>query len=227
MQQTYFIPFVCSVVLHSAVLIYGGDARDRNLINLPHSDSALEISIQGMQTEENQTKDDIKEDLRENEEVYHASEKVSAIEPVEDVFYEQGFVSNKVHVRDSELSVEKVQEDLHENNIESSCAGNSGITHIANPGVTTGVSEPDLFYNITPHYPRQSRRRDEEGLVILDVSILETGHVDEILISVSSGYPLLDKSAVDAVLQWQFHPAMQNGRPVSVRRTIPIVFKLK
>ncbi len=38
--------------------------------------------------------------------------------------------------------------------------------------------------------------------------------------------PGLDQKAIEAVRQWRFRPATKNGRPVSVRATIEVNFRL-
>jgi len=37
---------------------------------------------------------------------------------------------------------------------------------------------------------------------------------------------LLDQSAIDAVTQWKFKPALKEGKPVAVRTSVEIAFRL-
>ncbi len=43
-------------------------------------------------------------------------------------------------------------------------------------------------------------------------------------LKVMKGDPLLQKAAVDAVMQWQYRPTMLNGHPVETETTITLNF---
>ncbi len=79
---------------------------------------------------------------------------------------------------------------------------------------------------IHPLYPRQARDRDWQGQVILRFKILSNGTVESGTIHQSSGYQMLDDSALKAVKQWQFQPAKNGGFPVVSVVDIPIKFDL-
>jgi protein TonB len=81
--------------------------------------------------------------------------------------------------------------------------------------------------NILPEYPEEARRGGQEGLVVLSVEVLKDGSVGRIEIITSSGYPLLDDSAIRAVKRWQFTPATVNGQPTESTIKIPIRFRLQ
>lgn len=114
-----------------------------------------------------------------------------------------------------------------EDRIDHSAQESIDLNHVTVPGVPQNIAEPDLLFNPPPTYPRLSRKRSEEGLVLLDVLIVADGTVTDILITSSSGYPRLDRSAVETISEWRFRPATRNERPIAVRRMIPIVFKLR
>jgi protein TonB len=46
-------------------------------------------------------------------------------------------------------------------------------------------------------------------------------------VSQSSGFPLLDESAVQTVKGWQFKPAQMAGIPISTTVNIPVRFRLQ
>ncbi len=85
---------------------------------------------------------------------------------------------------------------------------------------------PGYLRNAPPVYPRQARERGEEGTVLLDVEVSATGRCGTVTILRSSGSPLLDQSAVQAVRQWVFKPARRLRRSVPFRVEIPITFRL-
>jgi len=81
--------------------------------------------------------------------------------------------------------------------------------------------------NSPPIYPKISRDRGHEGLVLLEVLVSTEGTALEIVIMNSSGHKALDKSAINAVKKWIFFPATNRGNPVEKKTRIPIRFKLQ
>ncbi|MER3447592.1 MAG: hypothetical protein C4291_12500 [Candidatus Dadabacteria bacterium] len=88
------------------------------------------------------------------------------------------------------------------------------------------VGYPDYKINPKPNYPMIARRSGYEGVVLLRVFVLENGRVGKIELEKSSGYGILDKSAIDAVKDWVFIPGKRNGVPISSWVTVPIRFEL-
>lgn len=101
-------------------------------------------------------------------------------------------------------------------------AGSTGSTE-------QGATRPSFSYlhNPSPVYPESARKAGMEGVVHLDVAVTAQGEVDSITIRQSSGYPLLDKSAVDRVSTWRFRPAEMGGYPIASHIVVPIRFRLK
>jgi protein TonB len=89
------------------------------------------------------------------------------------------------------------------------------------------VSEPRYDINPAPHYPFVARRRNYQGVVLLDVQVTADGRVSQVRIAQSSGYAILDKSAVTSVKEWLFTPARKRGRPVQMWVQVPIRYQLK
>lgn len=85
---------------------------------------------------------------------------------------------------------------------------------------------PRYRTNPIPEYPIPSRRRREEGIVLLDVAVDADGKPSSISLNRSSGYPLLDRAALDAVRRWTFEPARAGGVPMFSRVVVPVRFSL-
>ncbi|HTQ07590.1 MAG TPA: TonB family protein [Polyangiaceae bacterium] len=85
---------------------------------------------------------------------------------------------------------------------------------------------PRYRSNPAPDYPGPSRRRGEEGVVRLSVSVSAAGLPDSVSLAQSSGYPLLDRAAIAAVRQWTFEPARVGGVPVASQVVVPVRFSL-
>ena len=77
-----------------------------------------------------------------------------------------------------------------------------------------------------PPYPRFAREQGWEGTVILRLVIDQQGNVSAAKTQKSSGYPILDESAEQAVQQWAFQPARNGEFPVTSKVDLPIRFDL-
>lgn len=82
------------------------------------------------------------------------------------------------------------------------------------------------FKNPKPPYPIASRENGEQGRVWLSLCVSEHGSISRLQLAESSGYPALDRSALNTVTHWKFHPARQNGAAISYCYRLPIVFVL-
>ncbi len=87
--------------------------------------------------------------------------------------------------------------------------------------------QPLYASNPKPTYPREARRKGYEGEVILKVQVLSNGGVGSIEIGRSSGYELLDQSALEAVKKWRFTPAKEGEDSVPSWVKVPVRFRLQ
>ena len=98
---------------------------------------------------------------------------------------------------------------------------------VATPN-TGGESRPlHATSRIEPIYPPSERRASHEGVVRLQVQVDESGRVLDVQVTQSSGFPALDKSAVDAVKRWRFSPKMENGQAQGTVGSVAVTFQLK
>jgi protein TonB len=86
------------------------------------------------------------------------------------------------------------------------------------------IKEPRKLKNVAPVYPDVAARGMVEGVVILEIAIEPSGHVDDV--RVLRSIPLLDAAAVAAARQWVFAPTLYRGVPVSVTMTVSVRFSL-
>jgi protein TonB len=80
--------------------------------------------------------------------------------------------------------------------------------------------------NEPPRYPWTSRARGHQGRVVLSVWVSAEGQADELAVLQSSGYPNLDRAAVEAVQRWRFKPARRAGNDAGSLLYVPVVFRL-
>ena len=85
---------------------------------------------------------------------------------------------------------------------------------------------PQYGRNPLPIYPSLARKMGHEGVVLLAAEILSDGHVGQLVVKKSSGFPTLDQSALDAVKRWKFIPAKWMGKAVSAWVDVPVKFRL-
>ncbi|MGH6782499.1 MAG: energy transducer TonB, partial [Sphingomonadaceae bacterium] len=78
-----------------------------------------------------------------------------------------------------------------------------------------------------PSYPVESRRKKEQGIVILTLLLGLDGAVSEIVVQKSSGFARLDEAALRAVRRWRWSPTMRGGQPMLVRGVVEIPFIIK
>jgi len=81
--------------------------------------------------------------------------------------------------------------------------------------------------NPAPDYPSLSRRKGDEGRVLLKVLVSADGKAEDVQIEKSSGFELLDEAAQKTVKQWRFVPARKGGEVLSAYVIVPIKFSLK
>ena len=109
--------------------------------------------------------------------------------------------------------------------IDAKSLGTSANPDTARAGGTSAV--PRYRSNPRPPYPYQARTRGHEGLVVLMAEVREDGRVSSIRLKRSSGYSLLDQSALSTVRSWLFEPAKRLGMAVASVVEIPVRFSLQ
>jgi protein TonB len=92
-----------------------------------------------------------------------------------------------------------------------------------------GVTLPERIEEsyVQPEYPELARLARVEANVVLQAVILRDGTVDEaeVLRCTRLGFGF-EEAAADAVRQWRYRPATQDGVPVDVYFTIRVEFSL-
>ena len=83
---------------------------------------------------------------------------------------------------------------------------------------------PEAISKKQPEYPDIAREAAVEGTVHLQALVGKDGRVKDI--RVTKSVAMLDASAVAAVKQWVFKPALSNNKPVAVWVAVPVRFSL-
>jgi periplasmic protein TonB len=96
------------------------------------------------------------------------------------------------------------------------------------PTASTGIKmDPKHPLKIgEEYYPDASKRANEEGRCIVQVTVAANGKITGESIQQSSGFPRLDEACLKGVHGQQVIPATEDGKPVEKTVAIPIVWKL-
>ena len=86
------------------------------------------------------------------------------------------------------------------------------------------TSTPTRIVYVRPEYPRNARAAKVQGVVLLEAEINSDGLVCSA--RVLRSIPLLDQSAINAVLRWRFTPAKVNDVAVPVIMPLTVNFTL-
>jgi TonB family protein len=85
--------------------------------------------------------------------------------------------------------------------------------------------QPGVKKRVEPHYPEIAKKAGLEGKVWVKVFIDENGHVEKALMD-SSTNKVFDEATLQAIQQWEFTPATNNGKPIKCEIVVPFKFKL-
>ena len=77
-----------------------------------------------------------------------------------------------------------------------------------------------------PPYPHFAREQGWEGTVVLRIRVNQQGSVESVKTRKSSGFPILDDSAIQSVKTWRFEPAKDGEFPLAATVDLPIRFDL-
>ena len=88
-----------------------------------------------------------------------------------------------------------------------------------------GITAPECVYQPYPVYTPEAKKAGIEGTVTLLIVVDAAGNVSDVEVAERLGYGL-DERASNAVKSWKFKPALKDGKPVPVKVTVIVSFKL-
>jgi periplasmic protein TonB len=94
------------------------------------------------------------------------------------------------------------------------------------PTIQPPSAQAQGLNNQPPVYPQLSRKKKEQGTVLLLLMVKADGTVGEVQITTSSGFSRLDQAAIQAVKRWNFQPAQQQGKSIDFWYELPLTFRL-
>jgi periplasmic protein TonB len=91
-----------------------------------------------------------------------------------------------------------------------------------------GVGMPVVSREVKPDYTPEAKQAGIEGLVEMSVVVNDDGTVGEVKVTKSLDQKYgLDDQAVSAMKKWLFKPGTKDGKPVAVRVSVEMTFRLK
>jgi TonB family protein len=92
------------------------------------------------------------------------------------------------------------------------------------PQVSAAVMAGNVDLKVSPVYPQAAKDAKIQGAVLLHAIIGKDGTMQQL--SVISGPPELQSSALEAVKRWIYKPYLLNGEPTEVETTITVNYSL-
>ncbi len=88
-----------------------------------------------------------------------------------------------------------------------------------------GVSAPTLVYKVEAEFSEEARKAKVSGNVVVGLIVDEKGNATRVHVVRGLGMGL-DEKAMEAVRQFKFKPAMENGKPVKVEVNVEVNFQI-
>ena len=88
------------------------------------------------------------------------------------------------------------------------------------------ASQLEVVTQVAPTYPVKAEKGGIEGWVELDLTITETGGVEDVTVHAANPAGVFDQAAVAALSRWRYKPVFRDSKPVATRARIRIRFAL-
>jgi protein TonB len=103
--------------------------------------------------------------------------------------------------------------------------GSGGNTGGGPRRIGGGVSAPVLIYSVEPEFSEEARKAKVAGNVLVNLWVDTQGNPSHVHVIRGVGMGL-DEKALEAVRQYRFKPAMENGKPVLVELNVEVNFQI-
>lgn len=95
-----------------------------------------------------------------------------------------------------------------------------GLRHVGG-----GVSSPEVIFKVEPEFSEEARKAKFMGVVTVNLIVDTKGLPQNVRVIRGVGMGL-DEKALEAVRQYRFKPAMENGHPVPVQVNVEVNFQI-
>lgn len=121
---------------------------------------------------------------------------------------------------------EAAKPDSSSTTAQSPGAGSDNVREDQVRRVGGSVSAPQMVHLVPPEYSEQARTEKFVGQVVVGLIVDTDGLPQNVHVVRGVGHGL-DEKALEAVRQYRFRPAMENGKPVPVRVNVEVNFQIK
>ena len=221
-KRPFRISFVSAVILHMMFLFFGGMV----LVKSPEygidlGAGGMEVYLVAAPVETSKGQPQSKQPLQDRHQEIEKNPEAEMAIPILDK-----------KANDPKNIIAQKKSALAAKNSKNRGDGSSSVpgadpTTFYSPGGAWIESKVGHLRNPAPYYPQTAIELGQEGLVVLSVLVSREGHPDKVEIKESSGFPLLDKSALSTIKKWKFSPGRTGFHARDVWVTIPIRFKLE
>lgn len=126
----------------------------------------------------------------------------------------RGDEAKPLRARANEIRVEQAVQEAANQNTSSDALKIGGEVH-----------PPSLKAKMEPSYSQDARLAQYQGTILLAIEVGVDGVAQNIRVVRSLGFGP-DQKAIEAIRQWQFNPATQDGQPVKVMANVEVNFRL-
>ena len=103
--------------------------------------------------------------------------------------------------------------------------GSGGNTGGGPRRIGGGVSAPQLIFSVEPEFSEEARKAKVAGNVLVNLWVDQNGNPSHVHVIRGVGMGL-DEKAIEAVRQYRFKPATENGKPVLVELNVEVNFQI-
>ncbi len=100
---------------------------------------------------------------------------------------------------------------------------------ISTPAAVMSIeTNPTVTSRVLPRYPRRAQLRGQEGRVVVEFVVTESGRVKSGSMKIIESTPrgVFDKAVLRALKHWRFKVRIENGQPVAYRASQELGFTL-
>jgi TonB family protein len=236
MKLWWLLGLVCAVVLHAAVLLFGGALFPRDLARK----SFQEVELLGGAVEDEAREEDPEPEQgaeRDEQEIETPAEEVPDAAAIVRELDASALHDAPMLEAASLGAIEAALGGQggtggFSDSLSSSSGGRIGGTGRAD--VLGGKLEeafslaeidqkPRPLFQSAPVYPGEMRGKKLEGIVTVIFVVDASGKVSTPRVETSS-HPAFERPALDAIKQWKFEPAVKGGQRVGCKMRVPIRF---
>ncbi len=158
------------------------------------------------------------EQVEEKKEV--KAETKQEIKPVQSVM-------QNVKVAQTEQKKQEVKKAVYYTPTTNAPVSMASVQHNAVVSDIPASYDAAYLHNNSPTYPPLSRKKGEEGNILLNVFVNAQGAAEKVDLQQGSGFSRLDQAALDTVKTWRFAAAKHGDSFVSSWVQVPIKFVLE